>query len=37
MKLKTFLFTLLATLIFVSCNERQIVPELDSDASYMTV
>ena len=37
MKLKTFLFTLLALVIFVGCNERQLVPELDSNASYMTV
>jgi hypothetical protein len=37
MKLKTFMLSLLALVIFVGCNERQLIPDLDSNASYMTV
>ena len=37
MRLKFFVLSALALILFVGCNEEQIVPDLDSNASYMTV
>ncbi len=37
MKLKIFVLSAMALILFVGCNEKQIVPDLDSNASYMTV
>ena len=37
MRLKLFVLSALALILFVGCNEEQIVPDLDSNASYMTV
>ncbi len=37
MRLKTIVLSALALILFVGCNEKQIVPDLDSNASYMTV